>query len=216
MLERREQFSLPALPKDLFPFVCDYWRVQGFQVSQPVELQMRGEHFRPKLGLRRVCDARLRESGGSTTVEVSFGAEITTEGAVVGAAAAMVFLPIALVGGAFSWAEFDSEATSMLGGFRQYTYAVALALHEKRPAPAPFAVPSRYYDPFDLSPPPAAPAPASLQARPEPAAVATPVSPPAPRPSHPASACAHCGAPVHPVWRACPTCGERTEAGRLK
>jgi len=187
---------------------------------------MHGEHSRPRLGLRRVCDVWLRESGGSTIVDVSFRAEITTEGAVVGAAAAVIFLPVAVVGGAFSWAEFDSDANGMLNGFRQYTYAVALALHERKAAPAPFAVPSRYYDPFDASTVPArvpAPTPAG-------GTIATPASPPrvtesvstAP-PTRPASvagssvgACAHCGAPIYPGWKACPSCGERIPGTWLK
>ncbi|HLF05820.1 MAG TPA: zinc ribbon domain-containing protein, partial [Thermoplasmata archaeon] len=139
----------------------------------------------------------------------------------------VIFLPVAVMGGAFSWAEFDSDANGMLNGFRQYTYAVALALHERKAAPAPFAVPSRYYDPFDASTAPvqaSAPAPSGTTiAAPVPAPAPAPESAIATPPIRPMSlagssvgACAHCGAPVYPGWKACPSCGERVPATKLK
>jgi hypothetical protein len=206
----------------LFPYVCDYWRVQGFNISQPEHYHLHGEHFRSTLGLRRICDVYLREAQGYVYIDSSFRAKLTDEGTVAGTAAAILFFPAAVVGGAISYSEYEEDANRMLWGFWNYTQTVSASLTAQAQAPPPQYVYSRFSDPPPgaVPPPQTAPQPpATVQQQPVQVPVqAMPAQPPAPAPvasppvhMPPKASCKGCGSMLEPEWKACPKCGNMAD-----
>lgn len=231
MFERREQRTYQANMEKLFPYVCDYWRVQGFNISQPTPYNLHGEHYRSTLGLRRICDVYLREHQGYVYIDAAFRAQLTDEGAVAGTAAAILFFPAAVVGGAISYAEYEDDANRMLWGFWNYAQTVSTSLTANAGAPPPQYVYSKFSEPPPGTHPsqptptqPSAPVPSPAAAQ-VPAPVQQPTAqPPAPiAPSYPPAtaqtpkppvhvppkrACTSCSTPLEPEWKACPKCGK--------
>jgi len=76
-----------------------------------------GASYSSKLGHRRELEVRLQEANGALYVDVAFRARLTAAGAIGGTAAAVLFWPMAVVGGALSWSEYDNEARALLASF---------------------------------------------------------------------------------------------------
>lgn len=166
-----------AKARDVWPKAWEWWQRAGFAIAQVGPNHFAGSSVYSKIGLRREVELRLQEANDALYVDLAFRARITDEGAVGGAVAAVVFFPIAAVGGALSWSEYENEANQLLTGFWQHLWQVT-----GRPSQVLFGTAPPFGTPFTATPPP-----------PAQAAVAKP--------------CTKCGAGVLVGWRACPYCG---------
>ena len=101
----------------IYPQVCDFWARQGFYVAQLSPFQVQGQTYQQKIGLRREFDLGMDEQDGNTYVYLNFRAQITDEGLIGGAAATIIFWPAAIVGGAVSYSEYQSDARNLIGSF---------------------------------------------------------------------------------------------------
>ena len=113
-----------ARAAELWPKVWDWWSRQGFQLSQSGPTSMRGTSFYSNIGLRREFWLVLSEAPNGANVDLSLDAQITDEGLVVGAVSAVVFWPVAVVGGALSYSEYETDARNLMLAFWQYVYSL--------------------------------------------------------------------------------------------
>ncbi len=126
MFQKREvHFVGGSKPAELWPKVWDWWARQGFQLSQSGPTSVRGTSYYSNIGLRREFWLILSEATGGTNVDLSVNAQITDEGLVVGAVSAVVFWPVAVVGGALSYSEYETDARNLMIAFWQFLYAPA-------------------------------------------------------------------------------------------
>ena len=111
--------------ESVYPQVCDFWARNGFYVAQVSPYHIRGESYHSKIGLKREFELRLDEQGGDTYADLHFAAKITDTGLIGGAVAAVIFWPVALVGGAISYSDYEGDANNLMGSFWAYLDQVA-------------------------------------------------------------------------------------------
>jgi len=101
MLERRDYRAIPGVKAaDVWAKVWDWWQRSGFALYHVGPNHFTGSSYYSKIGLTREIEVRLQEANEAVYIDVAFRARITEAGAVGGAAAAVLFLPLAVVGGA--------------------------------------------------------------------------------------------------------------------
>jgi hypothetical protein len=172
--------------QDLYPQICDYWARQGFYVGQISPFQIRGESYHSNIGLRREFYLRLDEHEGSTYIDLTFRARITDEGAIGGTAAAVLFWPVAVIGGAVSYSEYEKDATNLMYSFWGYVDQTARR---------------KGNEPSDQAhPPPPPPPPHEKPASPQKVNNIP---------------CNECGALLPKNWKACPYCGTSKSNGKI-
>ena len=124
MFQQREvHFVAGAKAADLWPKVWDWWSRQGFQLSQSSPTSLRGTSYYSKIGLRREVWLILSDAAGGSNVDLTLNAQITDEGLVAGAVSAVIFWPVAVVGGALSYSEYGTDARNLMIAFWQFLYA---------------------------------------------------------------------------------------------
>jgi hypothetical protein len=120
--------------------ICDFWRGQGFYVGQISPFHITGESYHSTVGLKREFSLMMHEEGGSTYLDLEFKAKITDEGLIGGAAATTIFWPVAVVGGAYSYSEYENDAQRLMGSFWSYVDQVTNSrgtFSQAPPPPAP-------------------------------------------------------------------------------
>lgn len=118
MLDKRDyRIYQNVQPEQVYPQVCDFWARQGFYVGQISPFEIQGQSYLPRIGLRREFYLKLTDHNGDTSVDLYFRGKVTDEGLLGGAAATIIFFPVALVGGAISYSEFEKDARNIIGGF---------------------------------------------------------------------------------------------------
>ena len=154
-----------------------YWRYRQFGITFTSPYSLRGGQFYSKLGLRQWVDVYAVDEGPNVGVDITFSAELTDEGAVVGVVGAVLLLPVTAVVGAVSYVEYENDATREMNEFWSYIYNFP-----KNPQP------------------PSGPEPPHSWAQTQPA----PAAAPAPAPS---SRCRNCGAVLDSDSKFCKMCG---------
>src|SRR5439155_11760867 len=125
VLERRDYRVIPGVKTaDLWPRVWGWWQRAGFATYAVGPNHLTGSSWYSKIGLSREIEVRLQGANDAVYVDVAFRARITEAGAVGGAAAAVLFWPLAVVGGALSYSEYESEAQALLANFWQHLWQV--------------------------------------------------------------------------------------------
>lgn len=120
MLEKREYRATPgAKVADVWPKAWDWWQRAGFALAHVGPNHLTGASVYSKIGLRREVELHLQEANDALYVDLAFRARLTDGGAIGGAVAAVVFWPVAAVGGALSWSEYENEANAL---FRNFWY----------------------------------------------------------------------------------------------
>jgi len=99
-----------------------YWRYRQFGITFTSPYSMRGGQYYSKLGLRQWVDVYAVDEGQNVGVDVTFSAELTDEGAVVGVVGAVLLLPVTAVVGAVSYVEYENDATREMNEFWNYVY----------------------------------------------------------------------------------------------
>src|SRR6266852_1682100 len=121
MFEKREMRFFPGLRRDdAWRKAWDWWGRQGFQLTKTGPYRMHGSSFYSRIGLRREFDAILYEADGGTNVDLTVNAQITDEGLIAGAVTAAFLLPVAVLGGAVSYSEYETDARNLVVAFWQF------------------------------------------------------------------------------------------------
>ena len=121
MFEKRDVRSVAGVTRDaLWSQVWDWWSRQGFHLSKTGPYRFHGSSFYSNIGLRREFDLVLTEDAGGCTLDLNFSARVTDEGVVLGAVSAVVFWPVAVVGGALSYTQYETDAQNLTMAFWQY------------------------------------------------------------------------------------------------
>src|SRR6266571_4814731 len=124
MFEKREVRSFPGLRRDdAWRRAWDWWGRQGFQLTKTGPYRFHGSSFYSRIGLRREFDAILDDAEGGTNVDLTFNAQITDEGLIAGAVTAAFLLPVAVLGGAVSYSEYETDARNSVLAFWQFLSA---------------------------------------------------------------------------------------------
>jgi hypothetical protein len=113
-----------------------FWRSRQFGVNFTSPYSLHGEQFFSKLGLRQSVDVYAVDEGSSVGVDLSFSAELTDAGGVVGIVGAVIWLPITVAVGAVSYVEYENDAQRLMADF--WSYLQAFPSNPQPPAgPAP-------------------------------------------------------------------------------
>ncbi|HEX9340211.1 MAG TPA: hypothetical protein VF992_03445 [Thermoplasmata archaeon] len=118
MFEKREVRFLTGTRRDVvWARAWDWWGRQGFRLTQTGPYRAHGSSRYARIGLRHEFDLILDEQGGGTNVDLSFHAQVTDEGLIAGAVTAVFLLPVAVLGGAVSYSEYESDARNLMIAF---------------------------------------------------------------------------------------------------
>ncbi len=138
MLEKREiRMISGARREDLWAKAWEWWGRAGFHLAQSGPYRMMGSSFYSRIGLKREFELFLDDVGGGCSMDLRVNAQITHEGVVLGGISAIVFWPVAVVGGAVSYTQYEDDARNLMIAFWQYVYALAAP-----GAPIPSAAPA--------------------------------------------------------------------------
>ena len=136
MLEKREARLFPGLRRDdAWAKSWDWWGRQGFHLAKTGPYRFHGSSHHARIGLRREFDLIVDDVSGGSNVDLTFGAQITDEGLIAGAVAAVFLLPVAVLGGAVSYTEYETDAQNLIVAFWQFLSAPSGAATD-RPTPA--------------------------------------------------------------------------------
>jgi hypothetical protein len=100
-----------------------FWRSRQFGVTYTSPYSLRGGQFYSRLGLRQTVDVWATDDGTGVAVDVTFSAELTDEGAVVGVVGALLVLPVTVAVGAVSYIEYENDAQRLMTEFWNYVYS---------------------------------------------------------------------------------------------
>ena len=118
MFEKRDYRVYKGVKREqIYQPICDFWVQQGFYVAQVSPYHVHGSSYYSKIGLRREFWLSMDERGGDTHMDLLFSAKISDEGIIGGVAAAVIFLPVAVVGGAISYGEYEEYSRRLMGTF---------------------------------------------------------------------------------------------------
>lgn len=121
MLEKRDIRTIPGVRREeMWAKAWEWWTRQGFQLAQTGPYRCHGTSFYARIGLRREFDLIVDDSKDGCVVDLTFRARITEEGLIVGAITTVVLWPVALIGGAVSYSEYETDARNMMLAFWQY------------------------------------------------------------------------------------------------
>jgi len=131
LFTKRDHRAVPGLTKEQAMQAASwFWRSRNFGVNFTAPFSVHGEQFFSKLGLRQAIDVWAADEGQTVGVDVSFYAELTDVGAVAGVAGLIILWPVALVGGAVSYIEYENDAQRLMSEFWSY-----LNVFPKNPQP---------------------------------------------------------------------------------
>ena len=158
-----------------------FWGQRGYNLRATGPGTFQGRSFQSKLGIHRVVDVTVLPSGSGGVVQVRFRADVREDVAVGGAVVAVLLLPVAVVGAAISWHEYETDWSQERWAFWNYLVGTA------RAAPVP-----------NVPIPPAPVAP--IGTGPLPSAGSSPTAPSERN-------CPACGTPVSGAGKFCTSCG---------
>lgn len=121
MFEKREaRFFAGTRRDDLWTKSWDWWARQGFHLTQTGPYRFHGSSYYARIGLRREFDLILDEASGGCNIDLSLNAQLTDEGMIAGAVTAVILLPVAVLGGAVSYSEYQTDARNVMLAFWQF------------------------------------------------------------------------------------------------
>ncbi len=165
-----------------------FWAQRGYSVQSTSAASFQGRSFHSTLGIHRVVEILTTPSGPGTIVQLRYRADVRADVAAGGAVVAVLLLPVAVVGAALSWHEYEADWSRERWDFWNYlintTKAKPIAAPPVPPPPAPLTATSS-------APPPPPPPPAAV----------------GPGPGAASPGCPACGAPVTGEGKFCSSCG---------
>jgi len=120
MFEKREVRSFSGLRRDVvWAKSWDWWGRQGFHLTKTGPYRFHGSSYYSRIGLRREFDLIVDDLPDGCNVDLTLDAQITDEGLIAGAVTAVLLLPVAVLGGAVSYSEYETDARNLLVAFWQ-------------------------------------------------------------------------------------------------
>ena len=117
MFEKWETYSYPSTDaKALHTHAFQWWNAAGFRVTETAPGQFNAVS-KSKWGLQRDATITIRNGHGPAVVDLRLKANITTEGVVGGGLALVLLWPVAVVGGAYSYAKYEQDARDLITSF---------------------------------------------------------------------------------------------------
>ena len=117
MFEKWEAYSYPNVDaKALHAHALQWWMAAGFRVTETAPGQFNAVS-RSKWGLQRDATVTVQDRGGTAAVDLRMRANVTTEGVVGGGLALALLWPVAVVGGAYSYARYEQDARDLMTAF---------------------------------------------------------------------------------------------------
>ena len=124
MFEKRDVRFFPGLRRDeAWTKAWDWWGRQGFHLAKTGPYRFHGSSHYARIGLRREFDLIVDEVPGGSNLDLTFSAQLTDEGLIAGAVAAVFLLPVAVLGGAVSYTEYETDAQNLILAFWQFLSA---------------------------------------------------------------------------------------------
>ena len=121
MFEKREVRLFPGLRRDdVWAKAWDWWGRQGFHLTKTGPYRFHGSSYYSRIGLRREFDLIVDDVPNGCNVDLTFSAQITDEGLIAGAVTAVLVLPVAVLGGAVSYSEYETDARNLILVFWQF------------------------------------------------------------------------------------------------
>ena len=121
MFEKRDVRSFPGLRRDdVWAKSWDWWGRQGFHLTKTGPHRFHGSSYYSRIGLRREFDLIVDEVPGGSSVDLTLSAQITDEGLIAGAVTAVLLLPVAVLGGAVSYSEYETDTRNLILAFWQF------------------------------------------------------------------------------------------------
>jgi hypothetical protein len=125
MFEKWESKSYPnADAKVLHAHALNWWQQNGFMVQEIGPGQLSGKSA-SKWGLQREVNVTVKDIAGTAVLELRMTANITDEGVIGGGLALVLLWPVAVLGGAYSYAKYEDDAMRLMGTFWQTVNSVA-------------------------------------------------------------------------------------------
>jgi hypothetical protein len=103
--------------------IGEFLRQAQFRIDFASPVQLHAEQYYQKLGLRRVMDVWVTDSGSATLVSIDFSATLGDAETAVGLVGAVLFLPLAVAVGAVSYLDYESDANALIRSLWSYLSA---------------------------------------------------------------------------------------------
>ena len=117
MFEKWESKSYPhADATDLHRHAFQWWISTGFRVSETGPGEFRAVST-SRWGLEREANIKIKDVAGTAVVETRVKANVTSEGVLGGGLALVLLWPVAVVGGAYSYAQYEKDALDLVTAF---------------------------------------------------------------------------------------------------
>lgn len=136
LFTKHEHRTFPGVTKErAIQGAAWYWSSRQFGVSFQSPHALQGVQYSSKLGLRQQVRVTCFDTAQGVGIDISFSAELTDEGAVVGAVGAVLVLPVAVAVGAVSYMEYENDANSLLRDF--WSHMSSCASNPQPPGASP-------------------------------------------------------------------------------
>lgn len=200
VFEKFEAWSFQAPQAGaLFSAAWNFWANRGYAVHSTGPTSLQGRSYQSKLGIHRVVDLTILPAGDGASAQLRFRADVRADVAAGGALVAVFLLPVAVVGAAISWHEYEMDWSRERWDF--WNFLVGNAGAKPVPSLSPPGPPSSpITGPVSSTPPEGAPAP------PPPPPVPAGASPTR-GPGSASGTCSRCGAAVVGEGKFCASCG---------
>ena len=117
MFEKWESKTYPGVnAMTIHTHAFQWWNAAGFAVKETGPGQFRGVSA-SKWGLEREVNVSVKDINSTTVVELNMKANVTTEGVLAGGIALVLLWPVAVVGGAYSYTKYESDALEQMSSY---------------------------------------------------------------------------------------------------
>jgi hypothetical protein len=121
LFTRHDQRVFPSTTKEeMVARVGEFLRQSQFSLGFVSPYQLHAEQYFAKLGLRRVMDVSVYDSGSDVGVAVDLSASLGDAEAAVGVVGALLVLPLAAAVGAVSYLDYESDAQALIASMWNY------------------------------------------------------------------------------------------------
>lgn len=179
-------FEAPGAP-EILASCWEFWAKRGYDLRSTSASSFQGRSFHSTLGIHRVVEIMTVPSGSGAIIQFRYRADVRADVAAGGAVVAVLLLPVAVVGAALSWHEYETDWSRERWDFWNFLLSTG------RAKPAAASLPQH-------------PAPLPETAAPPSSMPGAPTTGGTPAPRRP-EVCAKCGAAVVGQGRFCSSCG---------
>jgi hypothetical protein len=121
LFTKHEHRSLSVITKEqAMQAAAWFWRSRHFSINFTSPFSFQGDQFYSKLGLRQSIVFYCSDESQNVGLDLSFSAELTDQGAVVGVVGAVLLLPVTVAVGAVSYIEYENDAQRLMNDFWAY------------------------------------------------------------------------------------------------